>query len=103
MSTPRVKNTADVLDAELLQAVGRAELGPLEAVVEDVLAADPDADVAQAVELRAHLADLAADQLVVVDERFVATGPAGRRAGDRQAEMPVAGHGHAVLVDAAER
>ena len=63
---------ADVLDPELRQAVGRAELRALEAVVEVVVAADPDADMAQAVELGADLADLAAEQLVVVDPLVLA-------------------------------
>jgi hypothetical protein len=38
--------------------------------------------VAQAVELRADLADLAAEQLVVVNHAILALGPAGGRAGD---------------------
>src|SRR5262249_27207927 len=66
------KEHASVLDAELLQAVGAAELGELVAVVEDVVVADVHADVAEAVELRADLADLAADQLIIVDEAILA-------------------------------
>ena len=63
---------ADVLDAELLQAVGRAELGAPEAVVEVIVAIDPHADVPQAVELGADLADLAAEEVVVIDALVLA-------------------------------
>ena len=58
---------ADVLDAELLQSVGRAELRAPEAVVKVIVAVDPNADVTQAVELGADLADLAAEEIVVID------------------------------------
>ncbi len=54
---------ADVFDAELLEPVGGAELRSPEAVVKVVVAIEPDADVSQAVELGADLADLAAEQV----------------------------------------
>src|SRR5205823_10602344 len=93
---------AGVLDAELLEAVGVAELGELVAVVEDVLGADADADVAEAVELGADLADLAANQLVVVDDLVLAHRPAGRPARDGQAEMALARDRHILLGEPAE-
>ena len=69
---------ADVLDAELLQAVGRAELRATKAVVEVIIAIDPNADMPQAVELGADLADLAAEEVVVIDPLVLAARPAGR-------------------------
>jgi hypothetical protein len=93
---------AHVLDAELLQAVSLAELGAAEAVVEVIVAAHADADVAEAVELRADLADLTAEHLIVVDKAVGAVRAAGRRAGDGKAEVPLAKERHAVLVDPAE-
>ena len=54
---------ADVLDAELGEPLGLGELGAAIAVVEQVA----DAEVTEAVELRADLPELAADDLVVID------------------------------------
>ena len=80
-----------LLDAELLQAVGVADLGRGEAVVEMHLAlvavlAELDADMAEAVELGAGLADLGRQELVVVDQLVLAERAAGRPAGDAQRE-----------------
>ncbi len=66
---------ADVLDAELREPVGLRELAPVVAVVEQVA----DADVAEAVELRADLADLGADDLVVIHRAIRAHRPEGLR------------------------
>src|ERR1700724_2668450 len=63
-----------------------AELGAAEAVVEVVVAVDPHAHVAQAVELGADLADLAAEQVVMKHALILPGRPTGRGAGDRQAE-----------------
>ncbi len=52
----------------------------------------------QAIELGPHLADLAADHLIVRDLPVLADRRAGGRAGDGQAEVPVAGIGHTVLI-----
>ena len=60
-TTPRVTNARQLLDTELLETVGRGEVHGLVAVVVDVI----DADVAEAVELRAD-ADPAGDDVVVV-------------------------------------
>ena len=94
---------ADVLDAQLLEAVGGAELRAAEAVVEVIVVADADAHVPQAVELGADLADLAAEEIVVIDALILTRRPAGRRSRYRQAEVPLARQRHAMLVDAAER
>src|SRR5690606_9780042 len=88
---------ADVLDAELREAIRRAELRQLEAVVEHIVAVDLGADVAEPVELRADLAELAADELVVEDDGILGARDHGREPGDRQAEMPVAEERHAEL------
>ena len=72
------------------------------------------ADVAGAVELRLDLADLGRHEFVVVDERVVAEGAAGRRAGDghlpaarserRRLTMVILADGDGlVLLDRAER
>src|SRR5262249_39193690 len=73
-----------------------------EAVVEVVVIADSNAHVAESVELGADLADLAAEEVVVIHALILARWPAGRRAGDREAEVPLSRQRHAVLVDAAE-
>src|SRR5690606_13197414 len=96
------KERADLLDAELRQAVRRAELGELETVVEDVVAVDLRADVAEPVELRADLAELAADELVVEDDAVLGARYEGRQTRNREAEVPVAEERHALLVRAAE-
>src|SRR5262249_54965471 len=57
---------------------------------------------AEAVELGADLADLAGKEVVVVDDAVLPVGPAGRPAGDGQAEVALARQRHAVLVDPAE-
>ena len=87
---------ADVLDAELREPVALRELGAVVAVVEEIA----DADVAQTVELRADLADLGADDLVVIHGPVRAERPVRLR--NPQAEMPRAEQRHARLVDAAE-
>jgi hypothetical protein len=62
-----------VLDPELLQPVRAVHLGADEAVIVDILLGavghlHPHADVTRAVELRADLSDLRAQELVVADE-----------------------------------
>ena len=93
----------DVLDAQLLEAVGRAELRAAEAVVEVIVVADADAHMPEAVELRADLADLAAEEIVVIDALILTRRPTGRRSRYREAEVPLARQRHAVLVDTAQR
>src|SRR4030095_15034294 len=71
----------EVLDAELLQAVGAADLFLRQAVViADLAVARDHSDVAQAVELRSDLPDLAKEQLIVIVEPVLAERPARRRA-----------------------
>ena len=88
---PAREQRLQLLDAELLQAVGVADLGQREAVVETHLGlvavlAELDADVAEAVELGADLADLGREELVVIDELVLAERAAGRAAGNAQRE-----------------
>src|SRR5262249_41308794 len=71
-----------VLYTQLLQPVGAADLFLGQAVVVTDLAVTRDhSDVAQAIELRSDLADLAHEQLVVIVETGLAERPARRRAG----------------------
>ena len=96
-----------LLGAELLQAVGVADLGGGEAVVEMHLAlvavlAELDADMAEAVELRADLADLGGEKFVVIDQLVRAERAAGRAAGNAQREGARAEQRHALLVGAAD-
>ena len=72
---------ADVFDAQLLEPIGRAELRAPESVIKIIVAADPHADVPQPVELRADLADLAAEEVVVIDALILARW--GRRSASR--------------------
>ena len=67
-----------------------------------VIVSDANANVPQAIELRANLADFAAEHLVVVDHLVFAIGPAGGGARDREAEVALPKEGHAVLVAAAQ-
>src|SRR6185369_1355257 len=90
------RDRADVLDAELLESIGLCEIEPVVAVVEEVA----DADVAEAVELRADLAELAAHELVVIDHLVRAE--RAERLRNLQAEVARAEDRHAALVRAAE-
>ena len=96
-----------LLGSELLQAIGVADLGGGEAVVEMHLAlvavlAELDADVAEAVKLRADLADFGREELVVIDELVRAERAAGRATGNAQRECARAEQRHALLVGAAD-
>jgi hypothetical protein len=92
-STPRV---AIAPTFSTPRPFGLCELGPVVAVVEQVA----DADVAEPVELRADLAELAADDLVVVHHVVRAHGP--ERLRNPQAEVPRAEQRHPGLVDVPE-
>ena len=93
ISTPRV-TIADVLDTKLRQPLALRELGPAIAVVK---IADPE--VAEAVELRADLTELAAD--LVVMHSLVLTWHR-ERLRDADAVVARAMRQHAGLVDVAE-
>src|SRR5262249_30832631 len=58
--------------------------------------------MAEAVKLRADLADFAADPLVVVHDAFLAERPAGRPARNCEAEVSFARDRHVLLVGPAE-
>ena len=73
------------------------------AVVEVVVIVHAHADVAETVELRADLADFAAEHLVVRDHPVLADRLRRGRAGNGQAEMPLAGQRHAIFIRAAQR
>jgi hypothetical protein len=80
-----------LLDTELLEAIGICHIGHREAVVEDHLAqvsgiAELDADMTEAVELGAGLADFGGEIFVVVDQFVVAERAARRRARHAQHE-----------------
>src|SRR5215470_8311419 len=98
-------NRLDVLNAELLEAVGVAHLDLCEAVVEShlvlVLALKCHADVAEAIELRSDLADLTRDELIMVNEVVRSERAAGRPAWDTQREAPLAEHRHARFIEMA--
>ena len=79
-----------------VEPVGLREIGPVVAVVEQIA----DADVAQAVELRADLAELAADDLVVIHRAVRADRP--ERLRNPQAVVARAEQRHRRLVDVAE-
>src|SRR5207248_448178 len=72
------------------------------AVVHEVTLRGPHADVAGAVELRSDLADLRRDQLVVIDERVLPEGTAGRRAGNRHRPAAGAEGGDARVIELAQ-
>src|SRR5262249_41366006 len=76
------------------------EFGELVAIIEDVVAADTHTDMAQAVELGADLADLAADELIIRHNIVRAVWRVGGEAGNRQAEMALSRYRHPLLVDA---
>ena len=61
ISTPRRDQAADMLDAELLEAVARADVAELEAIVEAVA---PHL-VREGVDLGADLAELGDDELLL--------------------------------------
>ena len=93
----------DMLHADLLEPVGALDLGPGKAVVVAVVGlvgrrADNGADMAEAVELGAHLADFGCEILVVIDEHVLAERPAGRGAGNAEREAARAEEGNARLV-----
>ena len=88
-----------LLRAQVLQARRRREPGLHEAVVETHLAAiavdaDLHADVAEPVELRAHLADLGRDEIVVPDDLVLAEQAAIRRPRDPHHELARAEQRH---------
>src|ERR671918_492709 len=95
----------EMLHAELLEPVGGADLLLGEAVVvADLAVAGGHADVPEAVELRADLADLAYEQLIVVVELVVAERPTRRRARDDDVRpQPLAEQRDALLEHAAQR
>ena len=82
----------EVLDAKFLQPVGVGHLGHGDAVVEahlvHVALLAVDADMAEAVELGADLADLGGHEIVVVDHLVVAERAASGCPGDAESEDP---------------
>ena len=93
----------DVLHADLLEPVGALDLGPGEAVVVAVVGlvgrrADNGPDMAEPVELRAHLADFGREIFVVIDEHVLAERAAGRGAGNAEREAARTEKGNARLV-----
>src|SRR4030095_8301849 len=76
-----------VVDPELLETIGAAHLFLGKAVVVAELVAHLVADVAEAVELGAALADLTAEHLIVVVQVVVAKRPARRPSGDRDGDV----------------
>src|SRR5262249_26402103 len=96
-----------LLHAELLEAVRVIDLLCCQAVVEAHFAlvailAQLDADMAEAVELRAGLTDLGGEELVVVDELVRTERAAGRTARNAQREDTRPEQRHAGFVDAAD-
>src|SRR5512139_1477364 len=96
-----------LLDAELLETIGVADLLGGVTVVEPHLApvavlAHLDADVTEAVELRASLADLGGEKFVMIHQLVVAERAAGRATGNAQRERTGAEQRHALLVDPAD-
>ena len=86
--------------ASLISCGGEAVVEPHLALV--AVLAHLDADVAEAVELRAGLADLGGEKLVMIDELVVAERAAGRTTGNAQREGTRAEQRHALLIDAAD-
>ena len=86
---PAGEKRLQLLDSELLQAIGVADFRRRVAVVEAHLGlvavlAQLEADVPEAVELGADLADLGCQELVMVDELVRAEWAARRSARDTQ-------------------
>src|SRR5215831_8487125 len=77
----------NVVYAELLQTVCAADLLLCEAVVVPWLVPDYDSDVAEAVELRSHLADFTIKHLVVEHQLLVTKRATRRAARNRDREM----------------
>src|SRR4029079_8231660 len=95
-----------LLGAEFLETVSVADLCSGEAVVEPHFAlvavlAHLDADVAEAVELRAGLGDLGGEKLVMIDKLVVAERATGRPPGNAQREHARAEQRHGGLIGAA--
>jgi hypothetical protein len=93
-----------VLDAELLQAVGAVHVGALAVAVEQrALGVVVDADMAEAIELGADLADLSGQEVVVPDGLVRSDRSAGEPAGGAYREDPAAEQRHLGLVGPRQR
>ena len=86
--------------ASLISCGGEAVVEPHLALV--AVLAHLDADMTEAVELRAGLADLGGEKLVMIHKLVVAERAAGRTTGNAQREHTRAEQRHALLVDAAD-
>ena len=89
---------ADFLEACVGQDFGRLEAVVISNVTRILGAIDGDADVADAIELRAHLPDFAGDDLVLVDDRVRPGGTARALAGGLHLEDAIAESGNSRFV-----
>jgi hypothetical protein len=77
----------DVVDTELLEAVGPTDLVLRQTIVVACLVADQNTNVAETVELRSYLANFATEHLIVIHELLVPKRTTRRATGDGNGEM----------------